>query len=42
MKKMTVCVIVAMVLIFAIYLREDVKLNVKFLGADMSLEVTDR
>ena len=37
-----VCAIVAMVLIFAIYYREDVKLNIKFWGADVSLEVIDR
>ena len=40
-KRMTVWVIVAMVLIFAIYHREDVKFSVKFWGADVSLEVTD-
>ena len=40
-KRMTVWVIVAVVLIFAIYHREDVKFSVKFLGADVSLEVTD-
>ena len=33
MKKMTVCVLVAMVLVIAIYLREDVKLNIKFWGS---------
>ena len=41
-KRMTVWVIVAMVLIFAIYHREDVKFSIKCWGADVSLEVTDR
>ena len=42
MKRMAVWVIVATGLFFAIYHRGDVKLSVKFLGADVLLEVTDR
>ena len=41
-KRMAVYVIVAMVLVFAIYHREDVKFRVNFWGAGVSLEVTDR
>ena len=35
-------VIVAMLLLFAIYLRENVKFTVRFLGTDLSLEVKDQ
>ena len=41
-QRMTVCAIVAIVLLFAIYHREDVKVSIKFWGADVSLEVTDQ
>ena len=33
---------VAMILLFAIYLREDVKFSVRFWGTGMSLEVKDQ
>ena len=41
--KLTVLLVVtvAMLLLFAIYLREDVKFTVRFLGTDLSLEVKD-
>ena len=43
MKLTTVLVVaVAMVLLFSIYLREDVKFSVKFWSAGMSLEVKDQ
>ena len=34
--------IVAMILLFSIYLREDVKFSVRFWGTGMSLEVRDQ
>lgn len=43
MKLTTMLVVaVAMVLLFSIYLREDVKFSVKFWSAGMSLEVKDQ
>ena len=43
MKKTTLlAVLVAVVLLSAIYLREDVKFSVRFWGTGLSLEVTDQ